>query len=131
NLTLDPFGLTYVAEGDGLRVVRGSPKNIHLSQPSPRQIAENELVGEVLAREVTLDFHDESLKQVVAKLEAETGESFVLDPACRRSGTIDLDMRVAGSAVNEPLSSALTRVFAPVGLTFVVRNEAIVLTTVD
>jgi hypothetical protein len=130
NLTLEPFGLTYAAEGDGLRIVRGSPENVRsLSQPSPRQMAENELVGEVLQRKVTLDFQDESLRQVIAKLEAETDESFVVDPACRRSGTIDPDMRVTGSAVDEPLSSVLTRLFAPVGLTFVVRNEAIVLTT--
>jgi thiol-disulfide isomerase/thioredoxin len=129
NLTLDPFGLTYVADGDGLRIVRGSPEKVQLSQPSPWQIAENELVGEVLAREVPFDFREESLKQVIAKLEAETGESFVLDPTCRRSGTIDPDIRLTGSAVNEPLSSALGRLFAHVGLTCIVRNEAVVFTT--
>ncbi|HWB14365.1 MAG TPA: redoxin domain-containing protein [Pirellulales bacterium] len=129
NLTLEPFSLTYVADGDGLRIVRGSPDNVHLSRPSPRQEEENEFVGEGLQRKVTLDFQDESLRQVIAKLEAETGHDFVLDPACRRSGTIDLDVRVTGSAVDEPLSSALTGLLAPAGLTFVVRNEVIVLTS--
>jgi hypothetical protein len=66
---------------------------------------------------------------VIAKLEVETGESFVVDPACRRSGMIAPGIRVTGSAVDEPLSPALTRLFAPLGLTFVVRNEAVVLTT--
>jgi thiol-disulfide isomerase/thioredoxin len=129
NLTLEPFGLTYIADGEGLRIVRATPANGGLSQPTSRQTAENELVSEALQRKVTLDFQDESLKQVIAKLETETGESFVIDPACRRSGTIDPDTRVTGSAVDEPLSSALTRLLAPLGLTFVVRNEAIVLTT--
>ena len=34
NLTLDAFGLTYVADGDGLRVVRRTPDNGGLSRPS-------------------------------------------------------------------------------------------------
>ncbi|HVC97378.1 MAG TPA: TlpA disulfide reductase family protein [Pirellulales bacterium] len=129
NLTLEPFGLTYVENGDGLRIVRGSPENLRLSRPSPRQIKENALVGEALKQKVTLDFQGESLKQVIAKLETATGESFVVDPACNKSGTIDRDIRVTGSAADEPLSSALTRLLAPLGLTFVVRNEAIVLTS--
>jgi type II secretory pathway component GspD/PulD (secretin) len=125
----EPFGLTYVENGDGLRIVRGSPENLRLSRPSPRQIEENALVGEALKQKVTLDFQGESLKQVIAKLETATGESFVVDPACRKSGTIDPDIRVTGSAADEPLSSALTRLLAPLGLTYVVRNEAIVLTS--
>ena len=132
NLTLEPFGLTYVADGEGLRIVRGSPGNVgSLSQPSPWQMVENELVSEVLGQKVTLDFQDESLRQVIAKLEAATGESFVVDPVCRRSGTIDRGIRITGAAVDEPLSSTLTRLLAPLGLKYVVRNEAIVLTTRD
>ena len=41
NLTLAPFGLTYVAEKEGLRVVRHSTENVRLSRPSPWQIEEN------------------------------------------------------------------------------------------
>lgn len=129
NLTLEPFGLTYVEDGDGLRIVRRSPENLQLAQPSPRQIAENALVSEALKQQVTLDFQDEPLKQVIATLENATSESFAIDPACRMSGAINPDTLVTGSTADEPLSLALTRLFAPLGITFVVRDEAVVLTT--
>ena len=52
-----------------------------------------------------------------------------LDPIARRSGAIKPEMTATGSAVDEPLSSALTRLLAPLGMTYVVRDEAVVLTT--
>jgi len=55
NLTLDPFGLTYVADGDGLRVVRRTPDNAGLSRPSPRQEGDNAFVREALKEKVTFD----------------------------------------------------------------------------
>ena len=89
NLTLDPFGLTYVADGDGLRVVRRTPDNGGLSRPSPRQEADNDSrQPEALKEKVTFDFQDEPLKQVVAAWRRRPRESFVLDPVARRSGTI-------------------------------------------
>ena len=127
NLTLDPFGLTYVADGDGLRVVRRTPENRGLSRPSPRQEADNALVAEALKAKVTFDFRGESLKRVVAALEAKTNESFLLDPAARRSGAIKPETTATGTAVDEPLSSALVRLLAPLGMRYVVRDEAVVL----
>jgi thiol-disulfide isomerase/thioredoxin len=129
NLTLDPFGLTYVADGYGLRVVRRTPDNGGLSRPSPRQEGDNDFVREALKEKVTFDFQGEPLKQVVAALEAKSSESFVLDPIARRSGAIKPETTATGSAVDEPLSSALTRLLAPLGMTYVVRDEAVVLTT--
>jgi type II secretory pathway component GspD/PulD (secretin) len=128
-MTLDPFGLTYVPDSDGLRVVRRTPENGGLSLLSPRQEADNTFVTEAMKGKVTFDFRGESLKQVVAALEAKTKESFVLDPVGRRSGAIKPETPVTGSAVDEPLSSALNRLLAPLGMTYVVRNEAVVLTT--
>jgi hypothetical protein len=129
NLTLDPFGLTYVADGDGQRVVRRTPDNIGLSRPSPRQEADNSLVAEALKARVTFDFRGESLKRVVASLEAMTRESFILDPVARRSGAIKPETVATGSAIDEPLSSALMRLLTPLRITYVVRNEAVVFTT--
>jgi thiol-disulfide isomerase/thioredoxin len=129
NMTLDPFGLTYVPDGDGLRIVRRTPDNGGLARPSPRQEADNAFVTEALKGKITFDFRGESLKQVVAALEAKTNESFALDPVARRSGAIKPETLATGSAVDEPLSSALLRLLAPLGMTYVVRDEAVVLTT--
>jgi thiol-disulfide isomerase/thioredoxin len=129
NLTLDPFGLTYIADGDGLRVVRRSRENSGLSRPSSRQEKDNALVTDALEAKVSFDFRGESMKQVVADLEAKTNESFVLDPVARRRGAINVDTTLTGSAVDEPLSIALNRWLAPLGMTYVVRDEAVVLTT--
>ena len=130
NLTLDAFGLTYVADGDGLRVVRRTPDNGGLSRPSPRQEADNALVAHALKEKVTFDFLAEPLNRVVEALESKTRESLVLDPVASRSGAITPETSVTGSAVDEPLSSALMRLLAPVGMTYVVRDEAVVLTNV-
>jgi thiol-disulfide isomerase/thioredoxin len=129
NLTLGPFGLTYIADGDGLRVVDRSGDNSGLSHPSSRQEKDNAFVAEALERRVTFDFRAESLKQVVAALAAKTNESFVLDPVARRRGAINPEATAAGSAVDEPLSSALKRLLLPLGMTHVIRDEAVVLTT--
>jgi thiol-disulfide isomerase/thioredoxin len=129
NLTLDPLGLTYVAEGAGLRIVRRSPGNLRLSQPSPRVEEENALVAAALKKKVTLEFHGESLKQAIAVLETKSGdETFLLDPAARLSGALSPETKLNGSVVDEPLVSALTRLLAPLGLTYVVRDECVILT---
>ena len=129
NLALDPFGLTYVADGDGLRVVRRTPDNGSLSCPSARQAGDNARIAEALREKVTFDFQGESLKQVVAALEVKTDESFVLDPVARRSGAIKPATTATASAVDEPIPSALTRLLAPLGMTYAIGDEAVVLTT--
>jgi thiol-disulfide isomerase/thioredoxin len=129
NLTLDPFGLTYVADGDGLHIVRRTPDNGNLARPSPRQSAENALIAEALKANVRFDFRGEPLSRVVEDLGARTGERFVLDPKGRRPGAIRPDLLMSGKAVDEALSDALTRVLAPIGMRYVVQDEAVVLTT--
>jgi hypothetical protein len=128
NLTLEPFGLTYIADGEGLRIVRRTAENLALSQPTLRQQTENALVAESLDKKVSLDFHGESLKQMIALLESKTDETFVLDPTARRSGTINPATTVMGSVVDQPLSIALTHILAPLGMNYAVRDEVIVLT---
>jgi thiol-disulfide isomerase/thioredoxin len=127
NLTLDTFDLTYVADGAGLRIVRRTVANAGLSQPSARSSAENALVATALERKVTFHFHDESWKQVCAKLESLTDETFLLDPRSRRTGAINPEATMSGSATDEPLSSALTRLLAPLKMTYVIRDGAVLL----
>ena len=89
---------------------------LQLSQPSHRQEEENALVAAALKKKVTLEFQGESLKQAIAVLETKSeDETFLLDPAARLSGAISPDTKVNGSVVDEPLSSALTRLLAPLG----------------
>jgi thiol-disulfide isomerase/thioredoxin len=128
DLTLDPLGLTYVADGDGLRIVRRSPGNNGLSRNSARQVNENALIAEALEKKVTLEFHGESLKQVVALLETKTDETFLLDPEARLAGSIKPDTKVNGSVVDEPLSSALDQLLSPLGMTYIIRDESVILT---
>jgi hypothetical protein len=66
----------------------------------------------------------ELLRQAQAVLEAKTDETFVLDPVARRSGAINPDAKVNASAVDEPVSSALPRLLAPLKLNYVIRDEA-------
>jgi thiol-disulfide isomerase/thioredoxin len=129
NLTLDPFGLTYVADDGGLRIVRRSPGTVRLSQPSQRQEEENALVATALKKKVTLEFHGESLKQAIAVLETKSGdETFLLNPAARLSGALSPETKLNGSVVDEPLASALTRLLAPLGMSYVIRDECVILT---
>jgi hypothetical protein len=128
NLTLDPFGLTYIAEGDGLRIVRRTSGNAELSRPSRRQDADNAFVAEVLKTKVTFDFRNESLKRIAASLMATTGESFALDPVARQSGSLRPEAVATGSAIDEPLGCALKRLLDPLNVTYVVRDETILLT---
>ncbi len=128
DLTLDPLGLTFVADGDGLRIVRRSPGNSGLSRTSARQINENALIATALEKKVTLEFQGESLKQVVALLETKTDETFLLDPAARLAGTIKPETKITGSIEDEPLSAALDQLLTPLGMTYLIRDESVILT---
>jgi thiol-disulfide isomerase/thioredoxin len=131
NFTLEPLGLTYVAQGEDLRIVRRTRDNRALSHPSPRQENQNRLVAEALKATVTFECRGESLNQLMQRLEAKSHETFVLDPVARYSGAIKPKMTVTGSAVDEPLSAVLTRLLAPLGMKYEIRDEAVVLTVGD
>ena len=86
------------------------------------------LVAAALEKKVMLEFHGQSLNQVVALLALKTNEPCLLDPSARR-GAIKPQTQLSGSAANEPLSSALPRWLKPLGMTYVIRDEAVILTT--
>ena len=128
NLTLVPFGLTYVPDGRGLRVVSKTTGNGVLAAPSARDRAENDRLEKWLKQSVPFDFHAEPLKNVVALLAQKTGERFVLDPIARKAGTIAPTAVVTGRSRGQPLGLALNQLLEPLGMTCIVRDEAIVLT---
>lgn len=129
NLALEPFGLTYVADGDTLRVVGRTAENAGLSRPSPRQARENARVAEALRAKITCDFRGAPLKRVIAALQPTIGETIVLDPVARRAGTLRLETVATGSAADEPAAVALERLLGPLGMAYEVRDEVVVLTT--
>ena len=131
NLSLAAFGLTYVPEGDGLKVVRRTPSNDALARPSAQQKEANDRVAKSLEKPVAFDFRGESLKKVMAFLQEKTHESFVLDPIGRHAGTIKREMTVSGSNDKQPLAIALKALLTPIGMTYVVRDEAVVLTRTE
>ncbi len=128
NHSLSPFGLTYVPDGTGLKIVRRTVSNDVIARPSNRQKIENERVEKALENSVPFDFHDEPLKKVIVFLREKTDECFVLDPIARHAGTIKPEMTASGSNTNLPLSAALKKLLAPLGMTYVVRDESVVLT---
>ena len=128
NLSLEPFALTYVADGESLRVVRRTPVNNQLGQPSPRQQGDNARVTEKLAETIPFDFHDEPLNKVVEFFQTKTKESFVLDPIARHEGLLKPTTTITGANAHQPLAVALDKLLEPAGMTYVVRDEVVVLT---
>jgi hypothetical protein len=54
----------------------------------------------------------------------------LLNPAARISGALSPETKVTGSTVEEPLASALEHLLAPLGMTYVIRDECVILTNV-
>jgi thiol-disulfide isomerase/thioredoxin len=128
NHSLSAFGLTYIPAGNGLKIVRRTVSNDSLARPSNRQKIENERVEKALETSVPFDFQREPLKKLVAFLSEKSHESFVLDPIARQAGLVKPEMTVTGSNTNAPLSAALKKLLASLGMTYVVRDESVVLT---
>ena len=128
NLTLEPYGLTYVAAGDGLRVVSRTAGNGDLARPSDRQIAENARLVKTFEKLVSFNFQAYPLKHLVKFLEDKTGETFVLDRSAPKAGTVSPAAVVSGKSLAQPLSVGLPKLLKPLGMTYVVRDEVIVLT---
>ena len=97
-----------------------------LSEPQKRCAAR---IEKMLKQNVSFDFKDATLTQVAAHFEGKTQENFVLDPAGRRSGAINPDATVSGSAKDMPLREALELLLKPLGLVPVVKDEVVVIGT--
>jgi thiol-disulfide isomerase/thioredoxin len=129
NLSLAPLGLTYVPGDRGLKVVRKASGNDALTRPSPAQAKATARVAAALKTSVPFDFHKEPLKKVLARLAEQTKETFLVDPSALKSGVATLATTVSGSDSGAPLEKALDALLAPAGLTYVVRDEAVVITS--
>jgi thiol-disulfide isomerase/thioredoxin len=128
NLSLAPLGLTYVAGDRGLKVVRKVSDNDTLARLSSAQAKSNARVTEALKKSVVFEFHKAPLKKVLAHFATRTKETFLVDPAALKAGMPTLTTTVSGSDSGAPLEKDLDTLLAPAGLTYVVREEAVVIT---
>lgn len=123
NLLLRPDGLTVKPEGDGLLITVGE-----IGDPSAAQKACSEHINvDVLDKPLDFDIKDMSLAELAKHFENLTRENFVLDPAARRSKAIDPDAKISGSSKGVPLREGLLKLLDPMKLTFVVRDEVVVI----
>jgi hypothetical protein len=128
DLLLDPFDLTCVPGKDCLIVTHKRPGE---SGPAALSVVQKHCVArieEALSKKVRFDFKGATLEEVVVAVERLTLENFVLDPTQRRAGKLNPKTRVTGSAHDIPLREGLEKLLKPLGLTFVVRDELVVLT---
>ncbi|RJP36154.1 MAG: TlpA family protein disulfide reductase [Phycisphaerales bacterium] len=130
NVVLDAHKLTFNMASDGVVIAprpagQGSPP-----QDSPAQRASIERIEARLREATTFDFKDKPLAAVATYFENETGENFILEPAARKAGRLDPNRKVFGSADNKPLGAALKELLGLAGLTYVIRDELVVLTPV-
>jgi hypothetical protein len=123
NLMLSADGLTYKPEGDGLIITVGD-----IGEPSAAQKACAEHINkDVLDKTLDFEVKDKTLAEIAKFFETKTNENFVLDPAARRAGALDPNAKVSGTSQGVPLRDGLTKLLDPLKLTFVVRDEVVVI----
>lgn len=125
DLLTEALGLAYKADDKGLVITtrRAGPA----TSPSPFQQQCARRIEEALDRKGTLTFRDTPLEEVLEFLESQTDETFVLDPAARRAGQLRPKTPVSGSVRDVPLRQGLRQLLDPLGLTFAVQGEVVVI----
>ena len=127
-LLLDPLGLVAVPGDDAILITapegRRGPA---ASRRSPRALCNAAIEEKLKSQKTTFDFKDVSLSQLAEHFEGETQENFVLDPSDRKSGAIDPDKTVSGSATDVPLREAIEAMLKPLGLSLVVKDEVVLI----
>jgi hypothetical protein len=123
NLVLAADGLTYKPDGDGLLITVGSPGEPSAAQKSCAEHINND----VLDKPLDFDVKDKTLAEIAKFFETKTNENFVLDPAARRAGKLDANAKLSASSQGAPLREGLKKLLDPMKLTFVVRDEVVVI----
>jgi AhpC/TSA family len=126
-LALDPFELTYQPDEKGLLITTRKRGQGSTSGPSEFQRACAKRIEALLDKKISFNFQQIPLAELTEHLEAKTQENFVLDPVARLAKHLDPKTTVSGTAANIPLRAALKKLLDPVGLTFVVRDEVVII----
>jgi thiol-disulfide isomerase/thioredoxin len=126
NLLLAAHDLTITTDDKGLVISprKGKPAPFELSGP---QKACAKRIAERLDEKMTFDLKEMTLTDMAEFFEEKTTENFVLDPVARKAGKLDPAAQVSGAATDLPLREGLQKLLDPLGLTFVVRDEVVVI----
>jgi hypothetical protein len=127
-LLLEANGLTYEQDDKGL-VIRSGEPGLALAQLSAVQRASAKRIEKSLDQKVSFDFKDKPLSEVVRFLDSRINEeSIILSPRDRKAGRLDPKTLVSGSAKDVSFREALKKLLDPIGVSYTIRDEVIVLT---
>jgi thiol-disulfide isomerase/thioredoxin len=126
NLILEGEGLTYEQDEKGLVIRKRMPG----AAPLPRsefQRVQAKRIEQALDQKVSFEFKDVPLAEVTRVLKIKARDNFVVSPRDRKAGLLDPKTLLTGSAKDVPLREALKTLLEPIGVTFTIRDEVIVL----
>jgi thiol-disulfide isomerase/thioredoxin len=127
NLLLEGPGLAFTTDDRGIVVTPRKPKSVPPTLSEPQQDCAKRING-LLDEKKEFAFKDATLAEICQSLEQATGENFVLDPAARKSGSLNPTTKVSGEAKSLPLRQSLQNLLDAAGLTFRVRDEVVFIT---
>ncbi len=133
---LSEMGLTYVIDEDALIITTAEEgqRLIRQGKIGAEEVRrefqpEYAYIVTVLQNEVSLQFSATPLEDVVASLNRQHGISIVIDQPALAAAGIQVDVPCTLDVKDVPLASALRKLLGDVGLTYVVDDEFILITT--
>ena len=126
-LMLDPLGLAAVVDGEKILVTKAKTDDLARVPTEGQKLCAEAIEAKLATQKVSFDFKGITLAQLVEHFEGETRENFVLDPSGRKSGAIDPEAVVTGSAHDLPVREAVERLLKPLGMKLVVKDEVVVI----
>jgi len=93
--------------------------------------AKEKAIMKALSDAVTVDFKNSKLEDVIGYFETITGQNFILDKESLKDVEASYDSPVTFSGKGMSLRTALRLILSGLGLTYVVKNEAVLVTSVQ
>jgi hypothetical protein len=128
NLILEAHNLTYTQDDKGL-VIKARESGAPPERLSERQRAALKRLEKALDQKVSFDFQNKPLEEVARFFDNHIqDETVILSPRDRKAGLLDPKTPVNGAAKDIPLREALKKLLDPIGVSYTIRDEVIVLT---
>jgi hypothetical protein len=115
----------------GLREARSQPGAAVIAPPEPSSQAQKvrQAIDEALARPIELDFADQPLTDVAALIAQQRGIPVLIDSRALEDAGTPPDVPVTLAIRGAPLEAALRHLLRPLKLTWMIQDEALVITT--